>query len=69
MSEEKRQESEITIENIKYMLSQLGSRIDPFEIIEYLEARNIPLPNFDDIEEMNHEFSPEFEEKMAQLLK
>lgn len=69
MSEEKRQESEITIENIKYMLSQLGSRIDPFDIIDYLEERNIPLPNFDDIEEMNHEFSPEFEEKMAQLFK
>ena len=45
------------------------SKIDELTAFEYCLERNIPLPTFDDIDDTEHEFFPEFHEKMAQLFK
>ena len=59
----------ITTEYVKRLLNQMIYYVDPFEMLDFLEEHNIPLPTFDDIDETEHEFSPEFHAKMAQLFK
>ena len=45
------------------------AEIDELTMFEYCLECNLPLPTFDDIDDTEHEFSPEFHEKMAQLFK
>ena len=45
------------------------AKIDELTAFEYCLERNLPLPTFDDIDETEHEFSPEFHAKMARLFK
>lgn len=45
------------------------AEIDELTVFEHCLERNLPLPTFDDIDDTEHEFSPEFHEKMAQLFK
>lgn len=45
------------------------AKIDELTAFEYCLERNLPLLTFDNIDETEHEFSPEFHAKMAQLFK
>lgn len=45
------------------------AEIDELTMFEYCLECNLPLPTFDDVDDTEHEFSPKFHEKMAQLFK